>query len=251
MATFFVLIDGAGRKHAVNAEGKMARSRGLGTLDVEKLKSSIGRKLTIGNRSFVVLRPSLRDLLNTMPRGPQIITPKDLAVLLFESDIGPGSRVLEAGAGSGSLTAALARAVGETGMVISYDLRRDALTLAESNVARTGFVGNVDFRLGDIRRGVPDRDLDAVLLDLGDPWAAVASAWDALRSCGSLTSISPNMEQVKETVASIRKLPFVDIRTIELIEREIEVREVGVRPSFAALGHTGYLTFARKVLETV
>jgi tRNA (adenine57-N1/adenine58-N1)-methyltransferase len=92
--------------------------------------------------------------------------------------------------------------------------------------------------------------VDAVFLDIPDPWAAVPSAWEALRPGGHLASFSPNMEQVKETAAAIRKKPFVDQRTIELIEREMEVRDVGVRPSFAALGHTGYLTFARKVLDT-
>ena len=103
---------------------------------------------------------------------------------------------------------------------------------------------------GDVRSGITQRDVDAVLIDIPDPWAAVPAAWDALRPCGHLATFSPNMEQVKETVTAIRKNPFIDVRTVELIEREIEVREVGVRPSFAALGHTGYLTFARKVLDT-
>ena len=227
----------------------MARSRSLGAVDVAKLEANVGRKLTIGDRSFVVLRPSLRDLLDTMTRGAQIISPKDLAILLFEAEIRPGSRVLEAGAGSGSLTAALARAVGDSGKVISYDIRSEALALAASNVAQMGLPSIVEFRQGDVRNGVPDRGLDAVFLDLGDPWSAVGSAWDALRLCGTLVCFSPNMEQVKETVMAIRKLPFVDVRTVELIEREMEVRDFGVRPSFAALGHTGYLTFARKVLE--
>ena len=83
-----------------------------------------------------------------------------------------------------------------------------------------------------------------------DPWAAVPAAWDALRPCGHLATFSPNMEQVKETAKALRAKPFVGVRTIEVIEREMEVRDVGVRPSHAALGHTGYLTFARKVLDT-
>ncbi|TLZ92449.1 MAG: tRNA (adenine-N1)-methyltransferase, partial [Methanobacteriota archaeon] len=98
--------------------------------------------------------------------------------------------------------------------------------------------------------GISQEDVDAVALDLEDPWAAIEPAWKALRPCGHVAAFSPNMEQVKDTVRAMTRRPFIEIRTVELIEREMEVRDVGVRPSFAPLGHTGYLTFARKVLDT-
>ncbi|HYS99674.1 MAG TPA: methyltransferase domain-containing protein [Thermoplasmata archaeon] len=245
-----ILLDERGRKHAVPVDEPMARVAELGTVKTEKLRASIGRRIEIGGRRFIVLEPSARDWRESMARGPQTLASKDLAAILYETGVVAGARVLEAGAGSGGLTVALARAVGPQGHVISIDLEEAAIQLARSNAMAAGVESNIEFRIGDVRQGVADRDLDAVILDIVDPWMAVSSAWEALRPSGSLATFSPNMEQVKETVAAMRGRPFVDVRTIELIEREMEVRDVGVRPSFAPLGHTGYLTFARKVLDT-
>jgi len=228
----------------------MVQVREVGTFEASKLEASVGRKIRIGSRSFIVLEPSTRDLHETLGRAAQSLTPKDIASVLYEADIRPAGRVIEAGTGSGAVTMAAARAVGPSGRVYAYDLREDFLAVARANVARAGLSERVEFRVGDVREPIGEKDVDAFLMDIPDPWAAVPGAWDALRPCGALASFSPNMEQVKETVAAIRKKPFVDVRTIEIIEREMEVREVGVRPSFAALGHTGYLTFARKVLDT-
>lgn len=250
MGSLLILLDDRGRKHAVPVGEGVVRLRGLGTFDAAKLRASIGRRIAVGGKAFLVLEASSRDLRETMERGPQTLAMKDLAAILYEANIVAGARVLEAGSGSGGLTVALARVAGPSGRVVSYDLREESLRVARENVGRAGLSDAVEFRRGDVRAGVPERDFDAVVLDLLDPWSAIPAAWDALRPCGHLATFSPNMEQVKETVAAIRQRPFVDMRTIELIEREMEVRDVGVRPSFAALGHTGYLTFARKVLDT-
>ena len=246
----YVLLDGRGNRHLVPTGGPVVKIPELGTFNVRTLDEHVGRRLEIGGRAFLVLLASGRDLRETMERGAQTFAPKDLGSLLYEADIVPGATVVEAGAGSGGLTVALARAVGPGGRIVSYDLRDGALDVARMNVDRAGLEAIVTFRKGDVRGGIEERDVAAVVLDIPDPWAAVPAAWDALYPCGHLATFSPNMEQVKETAAAIRKKPFVDLRTIELIERELEVREVGVRPSFAALGHTGYLTFARKVLDT-
>lgn len=249
-ATRLTLLDEHGRRHAVDAKGRMASVPGIGTFDAERLRSSIGRRITVGERSFIVLTPSLRDLRDTMDREAQTLVPKDLAAIVFELSLRAGARVAEAGAGSGGLTTVLAWVVRPTGRVTTYDIRPDALRIAADNVEGAGLSPYVEFREADVRKGIPERDLDAVVLDMPDPWSAIPAAWDALRSCGHVATFSPNMEQVKQTVATIRGKPFVEVRTIELIERELEVRDFGVRPSFAAIGHTGYLTFARKVLDT-
>lgn len=246
-----VLLDAKGRRYAVPLVTGPVKVGTLGVVDPTRLQDRLGRKASIGGRSFLVLEPSVRDLLETLDRGAQTVGPKDLASILLNLDLRPGARVVEGGSGSGSACVALARAVGPSGRVISMDVRREALDRARRNVAAAGLAASVEFREADLRQDLRERDLDAVVLDIPDPWAAVPSAWEALRPCGHLASFSPNMEQVKETVAAIRRLPFVDVRTIEIIEREMEVRDVGMRPSFAPLGHTGYLTFARKVLETL
>ncbi len=245
-----ILQDAKGRRFWIpSAEGPV-RVQELGVVDPARLHGLDGRKTTVGGRPYLVLRPSTLDLLRSLQREAQTIGPKDIASLLLHADVRPGAHVLEGGSGSGSLTVALARAVGPGGSVLSVDLREEALAAARANVERAGVLATVRFRQADVRTDLGERGLDAVLLDIPDPWSAVATAWAALGSCGHLASFSPNMEQVKETVAALRRHPFIDVRTVELIEREMEVREVGVRPSFAALGHTGYLTFARKVLDT-
>ena len=242
-----VLLDPKGRKWLVALEGDTLSVPGLGVLKAEKVRAALGGVLGIGGESFYVLRPSARDLAETLERKAQIVTAKDAALLLYYADVKPGDTVVEAGSGSGALTIALARAVGPTGRVVSCDVREDFLAVARENVRRAGLADRVEFRRQDVREGM-EGPADAVALDMQDPWNAVSAAYGALKPCGHLATFSPNMEQVKETVLAVEKLPFIEVRTVEVLEREMEVREQGVRPSFAALVHTGYLTVARKVL---
>lgn len=243
-----VLLDRNGHKWLVALEGDTVSIQGLGVLKTEKLRQSIGGPISIGGESLLVLRPSARDLAETLVRKAQILTAKDMALLLYYADVKPGDTAVEAGSGSGALTIALARAVGGEGRVVSYDIREDFLAVARENVRRAGLEDRVEFRQGDARIEILAA-ADQVVLDILDPWNAVHSAHKALKPCGHLATYSPNMEQVKETVLTMQKFPFIEIRTVELLEREMEVREQGVRPAFASLGHTGYLTVARKVLS--
>jgi tRNA (adenine57-N1/adenine58-N1)-methyltransferase len=222
----------------------------VGVVRAESLLASIGKRWRVGGRSFLVLLPSIRDTVGAIRREAQIVGPKDAATLVWNCDLKPGDFVVEVGAGSGALTLTLAHAVGPTGRVVTYDLRPDFLTVARENVEASGFAGQVEFKVGDARSGIVEREADAFILDIPDPWLAVANAAQALRPCGHFASFSPNMEQVSQTVSALREQTFVEIRSLEIIEREIVARETGTHPSFAPLGHTGYLTFARKVLDT-
>ena len=242
-----VLLDASGKKWLVPLEGDTLSIPGLGVLNAERVRAAFGGVLSVGGKSFFVLRPSARDLAETLERRAQIITAKDVALLLYYADVKPGDVVVEGGSGSGAVTIALARAVGETGRVISYDVREDFLAVARENVRRAGLEDRVEFHHGDVRLGL-EGPADAIVLDLPDPWNAAKVAYEALKPCGHLAAYSANMEQVKETVLALHKLSFIEVRTVEVLEREMEVREQGVRPAFAALGHTGYLTVARKVL---
>jgi tRNA (adenine57-N1/adenine58-N1)-methyltransferase len=133
--------------------------------------------------------------------------------------------------------------------VVTYEERPDFATFAEENLARAGLRARVEVRVGDVAAGIAERDVSAVVLDIPDPWTAVRGAWDALRVGGSIVTFLPNVEQVRQTVEALRDAPFVEIRTLEIIERELEVKETGTKPSFAPLGHTGYITTARKALD--
>jgi tRNA (adenine57-N1/adenine58-N1)-methyltransferase len=245
-----VLLDPFGEKHLVILDRQTVRVPTVGVVRADTLLASIGRRWTVGGRSFLVLTPTIRDAVGTMRREAQIIGPKDAPAILWHCDLKTGDFVIEAGAGSGGLTLSLAQAVGPTGRVVTYDLRADLLERARENVTASGLAARVEFKVGDVRSGIAERDADAFLLDIPDPWSAVRSATDALRVCGHFGSYSPNVEQVSQTVAALRKAPFVEVRTMEIIEREIVAQATGTHPSFAPLGHTGYLTFARKVLDT-
>jgi tRNA (adenine57-N1/adenine58-N1)-methyltransferase len=197
---------------------------------------------------YAVVRPSLSDLLSTMTRGAQIITPKDAAYLVHIAGIGPGDRVAEAGSGSGALTTVLAYAVGPTGAVVSFDRRPEALHLARQNLERAGLAGRVSFRERDVlERGLEGTDYDAVLLDLPEPWGVLASVRTGLRNGGHVVAYTPTYNQLERTVRALREFRFDEIRSVELLERPLHVGDGGTRPAFEMLGHTGFLTVGRKV----
>jgi len=245
-----VLLAPSGAKHLVELTADTLNVPSVGVVRADVLRASIGRRWTVGDRTFLVLTPSIRDLVGAVHREAQIVGPKDAPAIVWNADLKAGDLVIEAGAGSGALTIALAQAIGPDGRVVTYDVRSDFLDVARANVTAAGFEGRVELKVGDVRREIPERNADAFVLDIPDPWAAIETAAHVLRPCGHFVSYSPSAEQVSHTVAALREETFVDLRTVEIIEREIVAHEGGTHPSFAPLGHTGYLTFARHVLDT-
>jgi len=245
-----VLLEPSGAKHFVVLDQETVSVPAVGVVRADTLRELVGRRWTVGGRTFLVLTPSIRDHVELLRRQAQIIGPKDAPVLVWNCDLKPGDFVVEVGAGSGAMTLALAHAVGSKGRVVTYDVRADFLEQARRNVAAANLDGPVEFKVGDARAGIVERDVDAIILDIPDPWEAVGSSLEALRPCGHFASYSPNVEQVNRTVKALRAATFVEIRSVEIIEREMVAHEAGTHPSFAPLGHTGYLTFARKVLDT-
>lgn len=243
-----LLLAPDGKRHVVLTAAKPQRIAGLGVLATNALVGKAwGSKLKLGRQEYLLTRPALVDYVASLERGPQIITPKDAARILFETGVHAGSRVIEGGVGSGALTVALAHAVTPGGRVYAYDNRKDHLDLARANLERASLGSVVEFRLGDARRDLKETDVDAVVLDLPDPEAAVAAAHKALRPGGVLAVYVPLVDQVQRAVAALRGLSFVDIRSLELLERSWTFHERGARPDFDMLGHTGFLTFARRV----
>ena len=245
-----VLVDESLRKILVDTSGKTDKIRGIGVIDPKTLVGkTYGEKLTIGNKLFWLLVPSLQDKLQGLHRQAQIILPRDAAHILMNCAIEPSQTVLEAGIGSGSLTIALASAVAPNGKIISYDIREEFIDHAMKNLRQASLASLVIARIKDVTEGIEEEDLDAVILDIPNPWAAVGHAWNALKIGGYLGSYSPLISQVEQTVHEIANHPFIECKTYENIQREMIVSKHGTRPSFEMLGHTGYLTFARKVLS--
>jgi tRNA (adenine57-N1/adenine58-N1)-methyltransferase catalytic subunit len=224
----------------------------LGNDGVVDLSSQLGLppggSVDWAGTSYRLLRPSLSDLLGALRRGAQIVTAKDAAQLLFLAGVAPGSRVAEAGSGSGALTIVLAHAVGREGHVTSFDRRADFLSAARANVTRAGLAARVTFRERDVALdGIDLTDLGSILLDLAEPWAVLASARSALAVGGYVATYTPTYNQLERTVQELRTQGFDDVRSAELLERGLHVGDGGTRPSFEMLGHTGFLASGRRV----
>jgi tRNA (adenine57-N1/adenine58-N1)-methyltransferase catalytic subunit len=183
------------------------------------------------------------------------VYPKDLGLILVYADIFPGAQVLEAGTGSGSLTIALARAVGEEGSVISYEVREDHLERATENIATwySGLGGkpeNLELRLGDVFEGVPERGIDRIVLDLPEPWQAIGTTTESLAPGGILCCYLPTIPQVSQTVDAMRGARFAQINTLEGLVRTWNVEGQSVRPDHRMVAHTGFIVTARKVAQS-
>ncbi len=200
--------------------------------------------------AFIVLRPLLRDYIIKCVRKTQITYPKDIALIIMLSGIGPGSRVVEAGTGTGALTTALAHYVKPNGKVYSYELREEFLRTAEKNLKRAKLEDFVELKNRDVTAGIEERDVDAVVLDLATPWLVVPHAYASLKPSGTIVSFSPTIDQVVKTVEALEEESFVDVESVECLMRGMQVERGKTRPQTLMTAHTGYITFARKALKS-
>jgi tRNA (adenine57-N1/adenine58-N1)-methyltransferase len=207
-------------------------------------KSSLGVE-------FTVLKPALTDYILKSSRNTQITYPKDAALIVMFSGIGPGSRVVESGTGTGALTTALAHYVKPNGKIYSYDIRPEGQKTAEKNLRRSGHLDLVELKLKDVVTGIDERDVDAVVLDMAVPWLVVPQAYEALKPSGIIVSFSPTIDQVVKTVEVLREYGFVFIETFECIMRGMQIERGKTRPQTLMTGHTGYITHARKVKKRI
>ena len=196
---------------------------------------------------FLVLEPSTHDLITSLKRTTQIMYPKDIGYVLLKMNIKPGSRVIEAGTGSGGLCLALARTVMPTGRVYSYEVRPDVLNLARKNLERLGLTAYVDFRERDIADGFDETDADALFLDVRQPWDYLAQARAAVKGGGFFGSFVPTTNQASELIATLPHHGFSAVEMEELLLRAYRAEPQRLRPMDRMIAHTGYLIFARRV----
>ena len=203
---------------------------------------------------FLVLRPLLVDYVMSMPRGPQVIYPKDAAQIVHEGDIFPGARVLEAGAGSGALTCSLLRAVGREGRVVSYEQRADHAEHARRNVANFygvhgGLPDNWELLVSDLADSdLPDGSFDRAVLDMLAPWEVLDAASRLLVSGGVLMIYVATVTQLSRTVEALRAQQcWTEPRSWETLQRGWNVVGLAVRPQHSMRGHTAFLIFTRRL----
>jgi len=196
---------------------------------------------------FFMLQPSLADLLVDLKRSTQIMYPKDIGFILTSMSVGPGQSVLEAGTGSGSMTVALAYAVGPQGYVISYERRPEFQALARKNLERLGLDGRVDFKLGDIADGFTETNVDALFLDVPNPWDYIRQVRLALKPGGFFCNLVPTFNQVEKLLYSLRREHFAFIEVCELLMRYYKPEPTRLRPTDRMIAHTGYLIFGRRI----
>jgi tRNA (adenine57-N1/adenine58-N1)-methyltransferase catalytic subunit len=196
---------------------------------------------------FFLLQPSLADLLTDLKRSTQIMYPKDIGFILSNMSVGPGQTVMEAGTGSGSMTVAMAFAVGSNGHVITYEKREEFQNLARKNLARLGLEERVEFKLGDIADGFPERDVDAFFLDVPNPWDYVAQVREALKPGGFFCNLVPTLNQVEKLLLALRREHYAFIEVCELLMRYYKPEPSRLRPTDRMVAHTGYLIFARRI----
>jgi tRNA (adenine57-N1/adenine58-N1)-methyltransferase catalytic subunit len=196
---------------------------------------------------FFLLQPSLADLLTELPRTTQIMYPKDIGFILVTMGVGPGHKVMEAGTGSGSMTTALAYAVGPAGQVISYEVKPDVQNLARKNLTRFGLASRVDFKLRDIQYGFDETDADSFFLDVPNPYDYTAQVRTTLKLGGYLCCLLPTFNQVEKTLYSLRRENFAFIEVCEILLRYYQPEPTKLRPTDRMVAHTGFLIFARRI----
>jgi tRNA (adenine57-N1/adenine58-N1)-methyltransferase len=196
---------------------------------------------------FFMLQPSLADLLVDLKRSTQIMYPKDIGFILTSMSIGPGQKVLEAGTGSGSMTVALAYAVGTQGRVFTYEKRPEFQNLARKNLERLGLDARVEFKLGDLADGIVEMDMDACFLDLPNPWEYVSQVRLALKPGGFFCNLVPTFNQVERLLYVLRREHFAFVEVCELLLRYYKPEPARLRPTDRMVAHTGFLTFGRRI----
>lgn len=244
-----VLIDNRQRRYLVElkAGGEFHSHAGVVPHDqvIGSLEGSEYR--TASNARFIGLRPTLNDHVLKMPRGAQVIYPKDLGPILVLADISPNQRVFESGVGSGALSTALLRAgVHVTG----YEIREDFAENAKSNVAK--FLGEeallrYDVKLCDAYEEHNDVGFDRAVLDLPEPWQVVPHLETSLRRGGILVAYNPSVIQVQNLRKRLAEGPWALIETVEVLNRTWHVEGNSVRPDHRMVAHTGFLTHARLI----
>jgi tRNA (adenine57-N1/adenine58-N1)-methyltransferase len=241
-----LLIDAKDRRYLVLLQVNQQFHTHSGTIDHNDLagrhegdviENSVGK-------TYLVVRPTLSDVVLKMPRGAQVIYPKDLGAILIQADIRPGLRVLEAGVGSGALSMTLLRAGAQ---ITGYEIREDFAGRAKNNVtAMMGPNQPYEVLIRDVTEGI-DGEFDRIILDMPEPWRVVEHAAKALVPGGTFLAYLPTINQTQQLRQALDDHAFGLSETVEIFRRTWHIDGRSVRPDHRMVGHTGFLTSARRI----
>jgi len=240
-----ILINERGKKFLAGSEDLHTDQGYIKNEEIQSSSPGDMLETHIGHK-FRVLDANINDYIELMDRRCSIILPKDLGVMASFTGLGNGHQVVEAGTGAGAATIFLSNIVGEKGHVYSYEIRDDFAAVAEKNIREFG-LENVTIKCADVVSGINEKNVYLIFLDLPKPWDVIENAKIALKFGGFLVAYTPYVDQVKLLTKILKKRGFSDIKSIECILRELEVKPKGIRPKTRMMGHTGYLTFGRKI----
>lgn len=222
----------------------------LGYLDLKDIAAKeFGEAVTTNlGEKFYILRPYLHEMIMKIKRQTQILYPKDIGIIMVRTNIFPGARVIECGAGSGSLTTSLANFVRPSGKVYSYERNEEFLKNAQKNIEKYGLSEYVEFKLREITDEFEEKEVDFVMIDIGSQWDLIDAAHKSLKGGARLCAICPTFEQLTKTVFTLEEKGFTNIESMEILLRKILVRRGKTRPEQRMPCHTGWLVFASKII---
>ena len=194
-------------------------------------------------KMFLVLDPNFYDLWNNLQRGPQIIHKKDIGAIIAKTGINKDSIAVDAGGGSGSLCLSLANVCKK---VTTYEVNAEHHSIITKNMNLFG-IKNLDIKQDNVYDGISEKNVDLITLDLPEPWRVIEHAQNSLKVGGFVVVYLPNLQQVKMFIDSCSQSNIRILETIELLERKWKIEGKIMRPEFQMLGHTGFLTFCRKL----
>jgi len=214
-----------------------------GVIDKSQFKGT-GAIKSNTDRTYQLIDADFSDLYKRIKRLAQIIPRKDVGMIIAELGIGKESVIVDSGAGSGGLSLFLAHIAKK---VTTYDIKQEHVDIVNQNIEYLKLT-NIKAKLGNVYKTIPGKDIDVLTLDVPEPWKALPTASKILKLGGFICSYSPCIPQVADFVNTVSELPeFVHVKTVEIMEREWEVTKRKVRPKSKMMGHSGFLTFVRKI----
>jgi len=239
------------KKWLIRAEKEKKLHTHLGIIDVG---ATIGLEFGLSintnkEKRIYLLSPNIHDFVMKSQRSTQIVYPKDYGYIVARTGLKNGSQVLEIGTGSAALTTFIASIVMPTGHVHTYDVNEDFMTTAQKNLTKSGMINFVTQEKFDETRINQLRDIDLVIIDLGDPWNYLDIVHPVMKNGASVVCICPTMNQLENLATQFHYSGFIDSDCVEIFIRKIEARQGKTRPSMRMIGHTTYLGFARKIIK--